>query len=368
VSVALSHQLYFGGDIDRIESLVEDAASIAEELDDPRLRSAAVQARTFGLSVDRIEELPELAARIRALAREAGDPQLESAGILYAMCAAIFRGDRATIDEALEADRKLAARSRLPMVRSMPLWHEATVAVLEGRLGDLMPLLSQAVELATQSTTTNSRQWGGMLLYVAGRHLGQLRVTEEAVGFVERFPDYPVYRAYLAAILAAVGERDEAKSHLDRIASDGFASVPRDYNRLTTLPLAADVACLLGDPEHATMLYDLLLPWQGRHAPGGAAVSCLGPIDLRLGMLSLLLGETDRAVGHLRSAVASTVELGARPFEVESRLALARALSADGPRRDATAARSELERVVEVAGPLGMATSVTDAERLLAEL
>jgi hypothetical protein len=58
----LAQEPYFGGDVGRIEAMVEAAASIAEELDDAGLRSVALQARTFNLPSDKVEQLPELAS------------------------------------------------------------------------------------------------------------------------------------------------------------------------------------------------------------------------------------------------------------------------------------------------------------------
>jgi tetratricopeptide (TPR) repeat protein len=254
------------------------------------------------------------------------------------------------------------------MVRSMPLWHRATLAILEGRFNEFTPLMSQAARLLSSGTATNARQWGGMLLYVAGRQLGLLRVTDETLGFVERYPQYPIYRVYLAVVLVGMGDLDAARPHFDRIARDDFATIPRDYNRISGLALAADVAFGLGDRDRARTLYQLLLPWAGRHAPGGAGVSYLGPFDQRLGMLQSLLGNRQQAVAHLRDAAAATERLGAPGFEAECRLHLARILAEDGPAQDAGAARRDVDRALELARPRALTPVVTEAEALRASL
>jgi hypothetical protein len=368
VAAKTAQELYFGGDVPRIEARVDEATAIAAELDDAGLRTVALQARTFNLPSDRIDQLAGLAAELRELARKTGDALLENFGLLYQVAASLFAGDRATLLATIEAEERLAAESRLPMVRAMPLWHRATVAVLEGRFTEFSPLMSQAVRFMSSGTATNARQWGGMLLYVAGRQLGLLRVTDESLRFVERYPHYPIYRIYLAAIHVGMGDLDAARPYFDPIARDDFATIPRDYNRISALALAADVAHGLGDRERARTLYQLLMPWAGRHAPGGAGVSYLGSFDQRLGMLQSVLGNQAAAVAHLTGAASATERLGAPCFEAECRLHLARALAEDGPVQDGDAARRELDRALELARPRAMAPVVAAAEALRAGL
>ncbi len=364
----LANELYFGGDIDRIESLLDKVEGIADAVDDPALRSQAIQARTFNLNVDKLDRQGlDLAERLQRHAREAGDIQLESAGRLYEFSFSLFRGNRQRLQDTLEAEEILATRSRMPLVRALPVWHRTTLAVLEGRWMEFRPMLSEAVRLMGGGVT-NARQWGGMLLYVAGRALGMLTVTEETLGYVERFPDYPIYRAYLAACQIGAGEPDEARRHYDILTRDDFGARWRDYNRLITLALLADIAYGIDEREHADTLYAQLLPWSGRHAPGGAGVSYLGPFDQRLGMLASMQGDHETAVSHLQSAVEDTGKLGARPFQAESRLHLARALSHDGPQQDLRAARHQLEETLATARELTLTPLIEPAEALLATL
>ncbi len=216
VSVKLSHELYFGGDQARIGALVDTVDEIAEELDDDRLRSAALQARATSSSWNRLELMPELTARMRSLARTSGDVQRESTAVNYKLTTALRRGDRAAVHRGPQMRRsgshqaaafRWCARFRSGLA--------PRVCLLEGRFAELRPLIAEAVGLMSQGSGTNARQWGAILLYLGGRHLGQLRVTEEVVGFVERFPDYLLYRAYLAAVQTATGDLDAARINLE---------------------------------------------------------------------------------------------------------------------------------------------------------
>ena len=137
MSARLAQELYQGGSIQRIEALVEEASSIAEELDDDRLRSVALEARAFNLSSDRIEQLPDLASRMQELARRTGDQQLACTGLLYQVTSSLFHGDRPELLATIEAEEALARECRIPWVRAMPLWHRANLAVIEGRFTEL---------------------------------------------------------------------------------------------------------------------------------------------------------------------------------------------------------------------------------------
>ncbi len=309
--------------------------------------------------------MPDLASKLQELARRTGDQQLACTGLLYQVTSSLFRGDRPGLLATIEAEEALARECRIPWVRAMPLWHRANLAVLEGRFTELRPLATAAAELTPGSAGANARMWRGMQLYVVGRHLGRLRVEEDLQSRAERDPNA---HFYLAAIVAAIGDLDAARSHLDLLAPDDFGTIRRDNNSVINLALAADVAHAVGDRDRAGILYRLLLPRAGRHAMDAWCVSYVGSFDQRLGMLQSLLGDQPRAIAHLRDAAAACERLGAACFEAESRLHLASALAFDGPAHDVEGARREVDRALELARPRGMTPVVTEAEKLLAGL
>ncbi len=56
-------------------------------------------------------------------------------------------------------------------------------------------------------------------------------------------------------------------------------------------------------------------------------IVCLGPVDLRLGRLALLLGRHREAQAHLEEAIRIAERMSARPYLAEARYALAVLLS-----------------------------------------
>ena len=67
---------------------------------------------------------------------------------------------------------------------------------------------------------------------------------------------------------------------------------------------------ILGDPTHAQLVYDRLLPYSGRPATAGRAVVSYGSVDRYLGGLAAVLGRRDEAIAHLRAANDHNAALG----------------------------------------------------------
>ena len=83
-----------------------------------------------------------------------------------------------------------------------------------------------------------------------------------------------------------------------------------DANWMSAQAECADACVLLGDPTHAAVFYDRLLPYAGRPATAGRAVASYGAVDRHLGGLAALLGRRDDAERHLRAGIARNHELG----------------------------------------------------------
>ena len=57
---------------------------------------------------------------------------------------------------------------------------------------------------------------------------GPRAIGEDVRGYADGLPAMPVWRAALAAALAAAGRPAEAQLEFDRLAADDFAALPRD--------------------------------------------------------------------------------------------------------------------------------------------
>ncbi len=134
--------------------------------------------------------------------------------------------------------------------------------------------------------------------------------------------------ASYAWVLAGRGETDRARTTLDQAVAHPHAF---DANWISAQAECADACVLLGDATHAAVLYDRLLPYAGRPATAGRAVTSYGAVDRHLGGLAALLGRGDDAVRHLRAAIDRNEELGCTVWRQHSQRWLDRIAPEDPP-------------------------------------
>lgn len=158
----------------------------------------------------------------------------------------------------------------------------------------------------------------------------------------------------LAVMAAAEGDHRAAAGALGRLGRGDLARVPSSSMWLVTIRSAVEAAALMGDVDTAAAGYRLLEPYAGRPVLVSLAVACYGAVEHCLGVASLTVGQTDRAVAHLRSAIGQNLALGHWPAACLSRHRLGEALAARGAPDDAEAARRELVRARHEADQLGM--------------
>jgi DNA-binding SARP family transcriptional activator len=169
--------------------------------------------------------------------------------------------------------------------------HMATIRWYQGRIGELVPLLSEWV------------------------HSPKLAANDE----------WPF--AVLAAALATTGERSQAASMLARLRGRSLADMTPSSAWLATLHCAVEAADLLDDADTAGEAYALLAPFADLPVIGGFGVTCMGSARHALGVASLTSGRIDRAVEHLQAAIHDNLVLGHMPAMLLSRARLGQALT-----------------------------------------
>ena len=148
------------------------------------------------------------------------------------------------------------------------------------------------------------------------------------------------YRAAAATIAARAGRTDLAATLLSPLRRVGLATLPRSSTWLSGIVNIVEVAAITGDTELAQQAYPLLVPFAARPVMPSLAIGCLGSVERALGLAAATCADADRAIEHLRRAVAANVRLGNRPMTAISRADLAAALAdrdAPGDRAEAIA-------------------------------
>lgn len=351
------------GQVEEAAALGDEAVALASRAPDPALRVAALNARN---SVRTSWEGPRGRSR---RAREA-IACAESAGLegaqeshLHLAAALLEEGDLRGFEAAMAAYTR-DARDDPP---DLSAWYgavgEAMQLALRGRLEEADARAHAALAMGRRLHHPDALLYFGIQLIQIRFLQGRLEETRELVsGLVAENPGIAGVRVMLALADSQSGRLDEARSALARLARGDFAELPRDAGYVSNLSLLALVCSAAGDAATAGRLYRRMEPLRGRNVCA-FMVASNGAVDHFLGLLALKAGRIDQARRDLRAALDQNRRMGAIPWELQSRLALARALERDG------AESADVDRlaksVLEEARGLGMARLVGDAERCL---
>jgi DNA-binding winged helix-turn-helix (wHTH) protein/tetratricopeptide (TPR) repeat protein len=353
------------GQVERAAAVGNEAVDLAARVEDPALRVAALNARN---SVLLLAEGPEgrcrRAREAIALATDAGldgparESQLQLAAALLEM------GDLPGFDEALAAYTEGAPEDP-PDLRT---WYGAVARAmglaLAGHLAKAEAASEAALAIGRRLHHPDALLYFGFqraqICYLQGR-IDELRNGLAAVA------DGSTHVAGLRALIALVdsesGRAEAARFELERSAVVDFADLPRDAGYVSNLSLLAMVCAAVGDAAVAERLAARLEPLRGRNVCA-LVVTSNGAVEHFLGLLALRAGRMERAVADLRTALARNQRMGALPWVLHGRLALARALlgtGEGGPESHELAASA-----LEGARRLGMRRLADDAARFLA--
>jgi DNA-binding SARP family transcriptional activator/tetratricopeptide (TPR) repeat protein len=249
-----------------------------------------------------LDRSQELAARVGSV------PLL----VIGAWAQAVFpvcRGDFAEAERLVHRAEELHAGSSIAGLEALPIAHRTTQRLLQGRLDELGPALSQ----------------------VAASGLA-------------------AWRDGAAMALVHGGRLQEARALLGPWS--GRLPLPDDFVWLPAELIRARLWSVLGDPDALEALEAELHPYRERLGYGGSGVMCTGLVVDVCGVLAFARGDVDRAVADLEEAVAWYDDAGFRACHVRAARVLAEALRrrdgpGDGHRAEALAgaATAEAERL-----------------------
>jgi len=272
---------------DRIEAAAESIA-ISSQLDEPLdlfhgLHWQAVAQIELGevrAAARTLREQERIASRI-------GDG---TANWLCGCSASVHLALRGRLDageQRAQEAAELAQRSAQPDALPFYISQIASIRWQQGRLGELAPLLAQALD---------------------------------------QYPGLPAFRSLVTLAHAIAGEEAFAREVLVIDAATGFADLPRDPIWIAAAATYAHAVAELRDAEAAALLHPVLDPYRGQLA--SATVSVWGLVDHALGRLELLLGDERSGRESLRRAISDYARMGAPVWQAQAERDLA---AADGP-------------------------------------
>jgi tetratricopeptide (TPR) repeat protein len=293
--------------------LCDRARDLADSVGDECVRGEVLHNTYFATwGPENLRQRVSSAQEIVAIARKVGDPRLELQGLMWKIVNCSEVGDFHAYDAEVESYERLAKTLQEPLFtwRAM-LWRSA-LALMRGRMDGIEEVLSNAHRLAVQADESTLRQSITAQLFFLRLEQGRpADLATELPGFVERFPEMPVWRVGALRVLVALGDLDRARHEFRELSGHGFKDFPRDSLWLSSMALLAETCAAVGDAPGARGLYTALKPFGDRYVTVGAAAALMGSTQRYLAILARVSGDRAAAQEHFRQAIARNAHAGA---------------------------------------------------------
>jgi tetratricopeptide (TPR) repeat protein len=350
--------LFWSGSLERrakVEALGREALEMADRVADPAVALAVRASVHFVCSTPddaegRLADAREIVRR--AIAQD--QPEVLLRGRMYAAAHHLELGDIAAADAEVDRFDGLADELRQPRQRWYTHVYRGMRAYLSGRFDEVERIAAEGMVLGERAVPLGARLAFGAQLTMVRHEQGRAAEMIGATRDVARAAaGMPVWTCALALALVEAGDHEAARLEIERLAADGFASVPRDFLWTYAMTLLSRSSAALGDVQHAATLYGLLAPYEGRISVAQHGILCDGAVDRYLGLLAATLGRFDEASRHFADALARNERIGARIFVTATQRDHAAMLLRRGAKEDVERARDLLVRAAAGARELG---------------
>jgi eukaryotic-like serine/threonine-protein kinase len=350
----LAVEMYSSNEVERRLEVSAEALEMSRRLDDAEALVTALHARHWALGApEMVRERLANTEEMLTVAADTGNQELAFLAHNSRFHCLLELCDGPGIDAETEAIMELADRIHQPFYR----WHGVCLqvirAALDGRFGDAERLAHRALDIARLRHSEYAAYVYKYAQMVAIRW-AQGRLDEYWPGIAdhgERYLWIPRWRDALAA--AEADDHSAAALEIARHAGRDLAEIQRDGFWLLRISSLADACVTVADHRHASVVYDLLLPFADRNAVS-LTQQPFGPVALRLAKLASLLERWDDAERHFELALERCDLLGARAVRARVLVDYAEALLARGRDGDAERAAGLLEEAGKLSEDLDL--------------
>jgi len=365
VLASLALELQWADEPDRVRALVDRAAAIARATGDRALIadvtriSNGVSDMTDPEALDRIlahsTEMIEIATGV--------DDRLVCDSLWGRAIARLLRGDIDHGDTDLDESERLAERLRIPSQIARAKQWRAARTLLAGDLDRCELLLADYEAYAARETPGVSTA-GASIRYRLQYERGALDDLEGLLeAIIEAQPGIPVWRMALCGVYLQSDRFADAVPHVEAVAADDFAMVPRNSIFLLTCSSTARIASQVGALEVAEAAYRYAAPFDDQFAWAGNVLEY--PIGIGAGAAAASLGWYDAAEQHFASSQALCERAGAATYLVAAQVHWAETLLQRGAAGDAARAVEFATEAFAASERLGLAYMRRRAEAIL---
>jgi class 3 adenylate cyclase len=367
VLARLALELRCKGALEEADRASAQAIEMAERVGDTKILLLAMHSRQWStLGPDQIDEAIASGEEMARLARIVGDRDMEFEGHHLRLIALAQLGDFRAVDEEIAACDRLAGELRQPRY----LWQAAVFrtmrALMRGRYKESERLARTALSIGQRAEREVAAVVFGahsFLTRLADGSLEQLRDAgrEAAAHYGQAWPSAYVW------LLTEIGQLEEARARFAGLAADGFETLRRSSDWLTSMCALSIASIAIGDREAASTLYELLAPYEDRCTLFLAGAGCLGSNHAFLGFAAAAAARCQVAVHHFEQALARNAEIGCDYVTPRICLEYARTLLTRGEPPDREKAMGLIERGVALARQIGMRVEADRLTRLRQE-
>jgi class 3 adenylate cyclase len=338
-------ELTFSGDTARRRRLTVEADAMARHLDD-RAAMARVMIRTSMAShmLGSWRSTLERAERNVSLAREVGDPALQTTALSWLAASQIVAGELTQAEETTVQMSEAAAEAS-PSMRWFARMSQIKFGSLRGEFDWANAENNACFEIATALREPDAEAiWAGLAGSIAMNAGTTALLADVAATYADRNPTMANWRAGHAAFLAEAGRLDEARDVLARyqLDPDAMMEEPFAYHGPWMLATAAQHT---HDVRLAYRVQRLLAPHRGRWSH--VYLGVLGPVRWALGRCAVTVDALDIAVADLGDALAEARRANTSALVHLIALDLAYALAVRGHPSDRGTAHDLLDEIAD---------------------
>lgn len=364
---ALAVETIYASDRSRRVALSDEALAAARRLGDPATLADVLLARYRAIAApSTLGERIANTAELLTLTEDLDDPVRRFGAWVHRFRASFESGDVAEGDRALASCEALAAELAQPVLRWSVLFGQAGRAWLAGALDESERKTAAARDLGLRiGLPATETAFLAQSFYICRERATLAAIEPTLRRLTIENPQLPTSCAVLAVVQCELGQREEARETLGRLAATGF-DLPFDLIWLFGMAESAVAASDLGDTEAAAVLLERLTPYTDQFATIAGSATVIGAVSGHVGMLATTLGRFDEADAHLSAAAEAHARIGAPILLARTRLEQARLCLTRGAAGDVERARALLGQVLATARELGLVAVERRAVSLLA--
>lgn len=339
-----------------LKAMLDEAIAMARRIEDPR---ALIEALRTRLNLDRdpagIGDRVRLIGEILDKADQIDDKHLQMELLAFRIYDQVAIGDSEGWARDLASFRQISSRVYEPFYEYNYRTMIAAPAIQAGRFDEAESMAMAAFDTGQRLGVDNNEGVMGIQMFTIRREQGRLvEIAPIVQHFVNEHGAGAAWRPGLALIYSDIGETEKARVEFDRLATDGFSSIPHDSLWQTCLTYLAEVCCDLDSTKDAKVLYELLLPYERLAVVVGNGLVCLGATSRFLGQLAVTLAHWEEAERHFAYAMELEARMSATIWLAHSQYQYSQMLFKRGGNGDPASANQLLDSAMRTAGKLGM--------------